>query len=254
MALKVGVFEGKVVAICPDKAQLSKITGKEYSKEVSYLTPKGCKIVAVLQDVSSKLIAFATFELEKEELRYNNGKFAYKNGVGFTLAFEKDKVSPGFYRNGDVSICMKGEPELLGFLRYWLRIDEDGALEYKVKKFFAEDFSELQKLVNSSLAQTVGAALVVKVNLKNEPSNLVYNKKFIAGKDVEHFKVVYSSDYVKGLIKKKEAKEKIPDYQELIYSMMNPKFPCPHFCHLGPLKVYIEEENKIHNTNQTGLK
>lgn len=251
--LKVGVFEGKVVSICPDREELSKLTGTTIKKEIDYKTQKGVKVVAAIKDVASDFLGFVTFELEKDDLKYNSGKYSYKNRLGFTLAFEKDRVSPGFYMNGDVTICKKGEPELLNFLRNWLYIDNDGAIEYKIGKLFDGNFSELKNLVNSSITRTLCCAAVVKTDMNNKTSNLIYNKAFTLGKEIEHFKSVYSNPYLTNLVKLKNEKKKLEPFQEFIWSIGNPNYPCPYFHHIGPLKVYIHEENPI-SSNKSGLK
>lgn len=235
--MKIGIFEGRVVSVCPDKDRLSQLTGLSFKKEPEYVTNKGCNVVFAIKDVHSDFIGFLTFNL-KDRVQYykSSGKTVYKNRLGWTRAFDGESSIPSnFYMRGDVQICMQGEVELLSLLRE-VRNPDDEEINYDLTKMFKGDFSSIRFSTKTALF-----AATVKIDLNGKTINPIYNKAIGNSADFGHFKTVYGDNYIKSLV----GKDSLEPYQRFIFNIGNPKFPCPYFYHIGPMKVYIHEENEI---------
>jgi hypothetical protein len=126
---RVGLFEGKVVAVNPDAEEYQELLGielKEDSKATDYLgkSQDGNKTLRLdiwFEEVKTKEKFKTTFFLEDKEKENKDGtKKQYINSVGVTSWADDPNNLPKWFSERDHRVAFVGEEELYTFMRAWL--------------------------------------------------------------------------------------------------------------------------------------
>jgi len=237
---KVGLFEGKIIAINPDKEELEKLLGTEIKKDPEYLGEDdegNDKVVLSIwtEDVKSGMKAACRITLVDKPLSNKNGdktKFINKQGkVSFWI--DSLENTPEWFQAYETHRAVQGEDILYDFLNSWLQIDtkNDKAAELNVelKKLFKGNVKELRAMIgDEELDHTVlfNSVIITKEVENNqgdketkEYQNL-FNRAFLPGNSIKFFNlggkfpkfVQYYVDQCKYSIKDYFLLEPLQDY------------------------------------------
>lgn len=198
----VGIFEGEVVAINPDKEELGALLGKEVEKDPEYVkvTKEGDDAVSIvywIREVLSKDLYQARFWLvNKERENQAKTKTQYINLTGSTTWADSPNSLDEKFKAYDYQKANIGDEEHYDFLRAWLnQLDWRTNEEFlNNKKLYKGNVKELRDLMKSEYVGTVVAMATVvnrevDVDGKKETKQYqnVYNRKFLPGNTIKFF-------------------------------------------------------------------
>lgn len=213
-----GVGAFNILAVNPDKATLSKLTGREIENEPEYLgkTDDGKPYVRVVFWVGTdptakvnngiKLLTSFSFMITNEfRVGQTSGKTQVIDKFGRTAWATEDDLKTGAipqYANGPANIsegyrpAYQGEENLIDFLIQWLNIPSpmdytkdkkwvmkkdtsDCEVSLDMKKLLTGDVSELSSLVSIAANYAVKACIGVRTSDDNKQYQQVYIQKFL---------------------------------------------------------------------------
>ena len=217
---KVGIFEGRPIAVNPNKDELSKLLGTEIEKEPEYVTTevdpdtnksfKRARISLWIEDVVSGDIYPLRFTVDdREYTSTRTGKVQYINNIG-TTSWAKDQSDlPEWFTQRPYRVARVGEEGLYKFLRMWLSDldyrDFQTVVELDMNKIFNGNMKELRDTIKDFGANTITSVATVRVaqvDGEKKEYQSVYNKEFLPGNCMKYFRVQgkKSPDLVKKFI------------------------------------------------------
>ncbi len=257
---KVGVFEGKVIAINPTAQEYKEILDielKEDSKATEYLgkTAEGFDKVRIdvwLQDVKSDFKQKVTFWLEDvKKLSNDKLKKQYINNVGITSWATDESELRSWFVARPYRIAYVGEEDFLSFLRIWLGgidfRDESSELQLDWKKVIAGNLKEWKDEIGGEWCQTVGALATIKTTEKDGEAKSfqeIYNKAFFPGYSIKNMRMIdYNNvDVVRGLEFKKSNELKM--HEKFVIKVAG-EYGCKHYYTFNELSDYDPETNLV---------
>jgi len=282
---KVGLFEGKVLAINPNREQYESLTGftvDEESKQFDYLGEDKdtgvptIRLNFLVEDVVSKQLFPINFFLKKK-VRENKDKtkLQFINSVGLcTWAVCAEDVQPSFTKfERTFREAYEGEEELFKFLRSWLSninfFDAKADLTIDMNKDFNGNVRELTDQIKGSNATTVLCMATIRTVAKDGEDDKefqnVYNRDFLPGNRIKNFRLTkYTEEYILGLIEKKKANKThndgvkasgegkakyLKDYEEYALTASDSEHGIKDFYSFDMLKVYDASENPVASDN-----
>lgn len=261
---KVGLFEGKVIAINPTIEEYKDTLGielKEESKAIEYVgeSENGNATIRInvwLKDVKSEQNFNVTFFLE-DKIRENKdgNKTQFINSYATLCWAESEEGLPDwFLRTRGVENVIKkahpGEEDLYEFLKMWLPINfdaEDGELYLEWKKLIRGNLKELREQINGNLCQNVLClATVMSTEKEGEIKEYqgVYNRAFLPPTYMKNFRNV---DYTDSKIVEnlKARKPKDLKFHEKFVAKITGEYGCRHFFILKELRDYNPDDNLV---------
>lgn len=255
-AKKVGLFEGKVIAINPDAEWYNDELGmqlKEDSKATVYLgvTDDGTKTLRVdvwLQDIKSGDKLKVVFYLKDKPVISKSGKTQFITDQCSTTYADSEDYLPTWFTKRDYHVCREGEAELCSFLATWTNInfyeDQDAQILLEWKDLMKGNVSELRDQIEACEKQTVVALATVKVvetaeGVKEYQS--VFNKAFMPGYGLRQIRQInVNKDYITRIGKKLPKELKV--YDRFILKVAG-DYGCKEFYSFDELKVYNAADN-----------
>lgn len=257
---KVGLFEGRVIAINPDNEAYKEVLGmelKEDSKATEYLgeSRDGNTTIRLdfwLEDVKSLTKFKATFFLEdKQKQNKDETKKQYINNIGACSWASNVKDLPDWFSARDYRIAYVGEEELFNFLKVWfgnldLR-DPEAILELDWKKLMRGNVKELSSEINGDHCSTVGCTATIKTVIKEDETKeyqSIYNKGFFPYYLMKQFRLVdYTSDKVLSNLRSKKSKDLKP-YERYVLNLTG-EYGCKDYFTIDDLKDYSADDNLV---------
>lgn len=257
---KVGLFEGKVIAINPSIEEYKDVLGielKEESKAVEYLgeSKDGDTTLRVdfwLEEVKSKDKFKVTFFLEdKEKENKDATKKQYINNVGTCSWADDPNNLPKWFAERDYRVAYAGEEDFYSFIKTWLgELDyRDAAttLQLDWKKLMKGNLKDLKSQVNGEYCTNVVALATIKTVIKEDETKEyqgVYNRAFLPAYSIKQFRVVdFSNPNVVSGLKGKKSKDLKP-HERFVLNVTG-EYGCKDFYILKELKDYNPDDNLV---------
>ena len=262
---KVGLFEGKVIAINPDAEEYKDILGmelKEDSKAVEYLgkSQDGNTTLRVdvwLEEVKNKDKFKVTFFLEdKEKVNKDGTKKQYINNIGTcSWAADPNDLPDWISKGRDCRVAYVGEEELYNFMRTWLSEvdykDTENILMMEWKKVMKGNLKDLKDQIDGAYCTNVVALATVKTVIKDEETKEyqgVYNKAFMYEGAIKNFRLVdFSDSKVLSNLRTKKSKDLKP-YERFALNVTG-EYGCKDYFILKDLKDYNPDDNLVASDN-----
>ena len=260
---KVGLFEGKIIAVNPSPEKFKEITGhdlKEDSKLTEYLgvnEKTGANTVRLdfwIEAVKTGEKFKMSFFLENRE-RENNDmtKKQYINDVGFCTWADIPANLPKWF-TGDENersyrVANIGEEDLMTFMQMWLRKldlrNKRSTLELDFKKLIKGYVSEITSEIDGEWCRNV--LFLATIYVKEQDGEVkerqnIYNKAFLAPEALANFRLVNYDD-PKILENLRSKKTKDLKYHERFVVDINKEYGCRDFFILKDLQEYAPEMN-----------
>jgi hypothetical protein len=257
---KVGLFEGRVIAINPDAEEYKEILGielKEDSKSVEYLgkSQDGNTTLRVdvwLENVKDQEKFRATFFLEnKEKENKDKTKKQYINNVGSCSWADDPNNLPTWFSSRENRVAFVGEEELYNFLRTWLSDldyrDEATTLQLDWKKMMKGNVKDLKDQIDGEYCKNIVALATIRTVIKDDETKEyqgIYTKAFLPAYTIKQFRLVDFSkqDVISGL-KSKKSKDLKP-HERFVLNVTG-EYGCRDFYILKDLKEYNPEDNLV---------
>jgi hypothetical protein len=263
---RVGIMEGKVIAINPTPLEFKEILGmelKEDSKAAEYLGESrvgntNLRVDIWLQDVKdeTKKIKVSFFLEDVERVNKDATKKQYINSVGNCSWAEDKNMLPDWFASRENRVAYLGEEELYEFLRVWLgNLDYRSAettLQIEWKKLMKGNVKDLKDQINGEWCTNVGILATVVVKSKElEDSTTetkefqsVYNRAFLPAYAIKNFSTNdYSNQNVRAMIASKAVKDQ--KVHEKFIMKVTGEYGCKDFYSLKPIKDYDSSENVV---------
>ena len=257
---RVGLFEGKVVAVNPDAEEYQGLLGielKEDSKATDYLgkSQDGNKTLRLdiwLEEIKTKDKFKVTFFLEDKEKENKDGtKKQYINSVGVCSWADDPNNLPKWFAERDYRVAFVGEEELYTFMRCWLSEldyrDAETTLQLEWKSLMKGNVKDIRAQINGEFSTSVVALATVKSTSKDgdtrEYQN-VYNKAFLPPYTLKQFRLVDYHD-AKLLQSLREKKTKDLKPVEKFVINVTGEYGCKDFYVFKDLKEYNPSENVV---------
>ena len=258
---KVGLFEGKVVAINPDAEEYNEILGielKEDSKVLEYLgkSQDGNTTLRVdfwLEETKNQEKFKVTFFLEdKKRSNKDETKNQYINDIGSVCwATDENNIPEWFAKGRDIRQAYVGEEDLYNFVRTWLSEvdykDTSNVLMLEWKKVMKGNLTDLKSQVDGAYCTNVVAMATIKTVIKDDETKEyqgVYNRAFMYEGAVKNFNLVdFSNPKVLSNLKNKKSKD-LKNYERFVLNVTG-EYGCKDFYIFKPLKEYNPEDNLV---------
>lgn len=257
---RVGLFEGRVVAINPDLEEYKNklnIELKEDSKAVEYLGTSNdgnnqLRVDVWLEEVKSKDKLKVTFFLEdKEKQNKDATKKQYINSVGVTTWADDPNNLPSWFTAREYRDAKVGEEELYNFLRTWLGNldyrDAETTLSLDWKKLMKGNIKDIKDQVDGEWCTNVVALATVKTVIKDEETKEyqgVYNKSFLPAYSIKQFRLVdFTNPIILQGLKDKKSKDLKP-HERFVLNVTG-EYGCKDFFILRDLKEYNPDDNLV---------
>jgi len=257
---RVGLFEGKVIAINPTIEEYKEVLGielKEDSRAVEYLgkSQDGNTTLRVdvwLEEVKNKEKFKATFFLEnKEKENKDQTKKQYINSIGSCSWADDVNNLPEWFSARECRIAYVGEEEVYNFMRTWLGEldyrDAETTLQLDWKKLMKGNTKDLKDQIDGEWCTSVVALATIKTVIKEEDTKEyqgVYNKAFLPAYCMKQFRLIdYNNPETVASLRLKKSKDLKP-YERFVISV-NGDYGCKDFFILKDLKEYNADDNLV---------
>ena len=261
---KVGLFEGRVIAINPSVEEYKEVLGmelKEDSKATEYLgeSQDGNTTLRVdfwLEEVKSKDKFKVTFFLEdKEKENKDQTKKQYINNVGTCSWADDPNNLPKWFSERDYRIAYAGEEDFYSFVKTWLGEldyrDAETTLQLDWKKLMKGNLKDIKSQVNGEYCTNVVALATIKTVIKEDETKEyqgVYNRGFLPAYSIKQFRVVdFTNPSIVNGLKGKKSKDLKP-HERFVLNVTG-EYGCKDFFILKELKDYNPEDNMV-STNE----
>lgn len=261
---RVGIMEGKVIAINPTPLEYKEILGmelKEDSKAAEYLGESrvgntNLRVDIWLQDVkdSSKKIKVSFFLEDVDRVNKDATKKQYINSVGNCSWAEDKNMLPDWFTSRENRVAKLGEEELYEFLRTWLgNLDYRSAetvLQVDWKKLMKGNVKDLKDQINGEWCTNVGILATVVVKTKDNEDGTqevkefqsVYNRAFLPAYSIKNFaNNDYSNPNILESLKAKATKD-LKVHEKFVLKVTG-EYGCKDFYTLKPIKDYDPSDN-----------
>lgn len=228
-SLKVGVGEVEIVAVNPDREELSEILGKEIEKDIEYIgekeidgiKTKTARISFYVKEKTGDKIDQITFFLEnRERLNKDGNKTQYINNVGTTSWGASERDLADWFTKRDYRIARVGEGDLYEFLQAWLSKldyrDADTTLSLNWDKLMKGNVKELREQIGGEYQDSIVVAYTVRnVEVTDKETEekttkqfqAISNKAFLPGYNFKFFKTRKFTEDVLDTLRDKKPKE-----------------------------------------------
>lgn len=261
---KVGLFEGRVIAINPTVEQYKDILGielKDDSKATEYLGESEdgnttLRLSFWLEEVETKMNFNVSFFLEnKPRMNKDGNKQQFINNYGSLCWAEDEDSLPDWFTKtikvpNQVFEAHPGEEELYEFLKIWLPVDltaTDGELYLDWKKLMRGNIKELTSQINGDLAQNVLCLATINVkdsNGETKEYQSVFNRAFLYTSYMKNFRSgMYEDKKVIDNLKAKKPKD-LKLHEKFVLKIAG-EYGCKHYYVLKPLEDYDPEKNLV---------
>ena len=264
---KVGLFEGKVIAINPTIEQYKDVLGielNEDSKAADYLGESrdgntSLRISIWVEDVKSQQKFNLSYYLEdKERINKNGDKNQYINQLGMcTWAAHEDDIADWFKGTSDKPKDFRqayvGEEELYEFLRNWLgELDysrHDTTLSIDWKKLMRNNVKELTSEIDGEYCGNVVCMATVTTRERDgevKEFQSVYNKAFLPPYSLKQFRlkdVDYNDSRITSNLAAKKSKELRP--HERFVLKVSGEYGCKDYFIFKDLQDYNPDMNIV---------
>jgi len=256
---KIGLFEGKVVAINPTVEEFNEVLGipVEEDKSIEYLSEKdGTTMLRLefwLEEIKSKQKMKVTFFL-KDSVRTNREgtKTQYINELGSCTWADDETNLADWFTKRDYREAKTGEEAMYKFLRTWLGNldyrDASTTLNIDWKKLMKGNVSELKAQLGGELTTNVGCLATVRnVDKDGETKQYqgVYDRDFLPAYALKNFRLV---DYTKPETIKAIAAKLPKDrkfHEKFVMAVVDPEHGCKDSYTLKSLRDYDPGEDFV---------
>jgi hypothetical protein len=253
---KTGFAEYDVIAINPDREQLSKLLGQEIEKDIEYIgeDENGVKkaiVVFWLKDVKpeGQIRNVRFFLKDKEKENKDQTKKQYINEVGVCSWSDDPNNLPEWFVKREFRVAHDGEEELYNFITCWIhKLDTRDAatiLQFDFKKLINGNVKELASEIKGEYSGTITCLSTVRTTEKDDgikEYEQIYNRNFLPGYVMRHIRTKkIDGDFIevtKGLEKKKRSR-----LQKFILDVIDSQYGCKDFYTLGELEEYDPNKN-----------
>jgi hypothetical protein len=257
---KVGLFEGKVVAINPSAEEYKDILGielKEESKATEYLKKSKAGNNSLLVDIwledvkTSERFKLGFYLEDKEKENTEKTKKQYINTIGTCTWADDPNNIADWFKGRDYRVAYVGEEELYSFLRTWLGNldyrDAETTLQLDWKKLMKGNVKDLKDQVDGEYCTNVVALATIRTVIKEDETKeyqSVYNRAFLPAYAIKQFRLIdFSKPEVISGLKSKKPKELKP-YERFVLNVTG-EYGCRDFYVLKDLKEYNPDDNLV---------
>jgi hypothetical protein len=256
---KVGLFEGKVLAINPTLEQFKVLLDMEVgedSKMTEYLGERDgnttLRVDVWMGDVKSGDKFKTSFFLEDKVRENKDGdKFQYINEVGMCSWASDPNELADWFTARDFRKAYVGEEDLYNFLRTWLSKldyrDADTVLQLDWKKLMKGNVKDIKDEIDGEYCGNVGAlATVISKEKDGEVKEYqgVYNKAFVPAYSLKNFRLVdYKDESVLAALRAKKTKD-LKVHEKFVLTVEG-DYGCKDFYILKDIKDYNADENLV---------
>ena len=257
---KVGLFEGRVIAINPTAEEFKEVLGidlPEESKVTEYLGTSRdgntfLRIDIWLEEAKKKDKFKVTFFLEDKERENRDGtKKQYINNIGRCAWADDPNNLAEWFAKRDNRVAFVGEEELYEFLRTWLsELDyakESTVLQLEWKRLMKGNLKDLKDQVNGAYCTNVLALATVTVRQKdgeNKEYQSIYNKAFLPAYYMRNFRLInYSDPAVLSALRSKKSKDLKP-HERFVVNVTG-EYGCKDYYTLRDLQEYNPDDNLV---------
>lgn len=252
---EVGIFEGKVVAINPNKEQLEKLLDTTIDKEPVYASEdemgvKKATLVFWLEDQKSKKLKSLRFFLKDvEKTNKDKTKKQYITDLGDTSWTDDVNNLPEWFKARSHRVAKEGEDALYKFAKDWLgklnKKVEGAELSFDWKKLMSGDARELVKEINGSFDTTVVVLNTVRVVESNgdvKEYEQVYNQEFLPNYAMPYVRAAKIDETFIEIAKKQDRKNR-SRLQSFVLAVTDPQYGVKDHYILGELSPYVPGKN-----------
>lgn len=255
---KTGFWEGEVIAVNPDREQLSKLLGQEVEKDIEYLGTddagnKKLSLVFWLRESrpegALRSVRFFLKDIERENK--DKTKMQYINEVGVTSWADDTANLPDWFSKRDYRVAHEGEEEVYNFMNAWLNKldtrDASTVLSFDWKKLINGNVKDISSEIKGEYSGTVTCLNVVRVAEKDGETKeyeQVYNRNFLPGYIMKHIKAKKIDGAVLEAWNKSEKKGR-SRLQRFILEVTDSQHGCKDFYTLGDLEDYDPSKNIV---------
>lgn len=257
---RVGLFEGKVIAVNPSVEDYKNILGielKDDSKATNYTgvneaKNKTLRIDFWLEETKTKEKFKAVFFLEDKEKENKEGtKKQYINNVGICSWADDPNNLPEWFSKREYRVAFVGEEELYGFMRTWLANldyrDADAVLQLDWKNLIKGNVKDIASQIDGEYAANVLALATVKTVEKDGETKEyqgVYNKGFLPPYAMRQFRLIdYHNKEVVAALKQKKSKDLKP-IERFVLNVTG-EYGCKDFYVFRELREYNPSDNIV---------
>jgi len=258
---RVGLLEANVIAVNPTAEEFKDKLGielKEDSKVAEYLgeTKDGNNYLRVdfwLQRVSNDEKYKLSFFLEDKERENKDGtKKQYINSIGMcTWAADENDLPEWFTKNRDYRVAYVGEEDFYNFMRVWMSDldyrDVETILQIEWKKLMKGNVKDIKDQINGEWSNSVVALATVIVKEREGESKEyqgIYNKAFIGGYALKHFRLVdYGDKKIQESLKAKKPKD-LKAHEKFVVNVIG-EYGCKDYFTLKDITEYNSDDNLV---------
>lgn len=268
---KVGMMEVKVIAVNPDREELSALLGTEIEKDPEYLgefqekdadgNPTGLpatklNITIWVQDVKTNGKYAVRFSLIDKEMISKKGKPQYINSLGNTTWVDSEENLPDWFKKREYRKAKVGEEQLFSFMRNWLGKldykDAETTLELDWKKLMNGNTKEIKQQVEGVYADTVAVMATVRSVDKdgeNKEYQEIYNRDFLPGYTIKFFRNTKFTEEKLDILKAKDKvaretkKNYLKPFEQFALKVADNEHGVKDAYFLGEAKDYNPEEH-----------
>lgn len=259
-----GFFEGKVVAINPDKERLEKLLNTTLEKDLEYLSEdengvKKLSVVVWLQNVKTNKLKSVRFFLKDVERKNTikegdvgkKPKKQYINNVGMTTWAESESLIPDWFKEKGYRVAHEGEEELYAFITSWLSDldlrDAEAALSFDWSKLMRGNLKDITEQIGGEYETTVVVLNTVRVVDGDEGQKeyeQVYNRKFLPGYTM---KQIVNKKIDAAFVAQASAKDikKRSRLEKFVLEVTDRQYGIRDFYTLGELEEYNPSKNPV---------
>lgn len=250
-----GLFEGKVVAVNPDKVKLAELLNTEIEKDPEYSTTdangvKKASVVFWLKDVKTNKVKDLRFFLtDRERENKDKTKKQYITDMGDTSWTDNQDNLPEWFKKRSFRVAKEGEEQLYKFLGVWLskmnKKDPEASMEADFKALINGNASELAKLIKSELVDTVVVLKTIRIvdsNGETKEYEQIYNQEFLPGYIMKYVRAAKIDDtFIE--VAKSQSTDKRTKLQKFVLTVKDPQYGVKDYFTLGELEIYDPSKN-----------
>lgn len=268
---EVGLFEGKVIAINPDKEKLEELLGTTLERDPEYLGEDdegNTKLTLTfwIQDVHNedrkKPVSFYlkdVYRLSNPENEDDPKKKQFINDVGITSWAYKEDDLQQWFTDRDYRQARVGEEEMYKFISSWLNgLDtrkKNSSLSFDWKRLMKGNVKEIAEQMNGEYDGTVVLLSTIQIREKDgEKSEYerVYNKEFLPGYTFKQIRLKkLDQNFIESA--NKTEKKKRTKLQKFVLAVTDQQFGCKDHFILGEIQEYDPSKNIASPANNSPI-
>ena len=257
---KVGLFEGKVIAINPTLEEYNDILGMEVAPDSHHLKYLGkskegndrLRVDVWLEDVKSKDRFKTVFFLENViRVKTDGSKTQYINSAGTTTWAVDENDILEWFKSRDYRPAYKGEDDFYNFIKTWLcEVDykhEDNIIMLDWQKLMKGNVKDLKSQIDGAYCGNVVSMATIKTQVidgENKQFQSCYSGAFMYAGSIKYFRLTdYSNPTLLESLRKKKTKDQ--KNHEKFALRVTGEYGCKEYYTFKELQEYNSDDDLV---------